>query len=106
MYFQWIDTQPRISPYVFHIPNGSNKSSIMAGVRLKRSGVRAGIPDIFVAIPRGEYHGLWIEMKSMNGKLSEAQEGYLKRFNAIGYMGQACYGFEAAKALTEAYLRL
>jgi hypothetical protein len=104
LYFQWIETKPFISPFVFHIPN-ERKTTWAAGKRLKASGVRAGIPDIFVAIPRGIHNGLFIEMKSLKGRLSEAQKEYLERLNKQGYIAQACYGFEAAKALTESYLK-
>jgi len=32
--------------------------------RFKREGVLAGVSDIFVPVARGEFHGLYIEMKS------------------------------------------
>ena len=44
------------------IPNGGLRNKVTAG-KLKAQGVKAGVPDIFLPVARGRYHGLWIEMK-------------------------------------------
>jgi hypothetical protein len=47
---------------VFAIPNGGAREKGEA-YRLKEEGVLAGVPDLFVAEPRGEWCGLFVEMK-------------------------------------------
>ena len=58
---------------LFAIPNGGQRHPATAR-RLKREGVLPGIPDLFLAVPRLHYGGLFIEVKAGNaGKLSPIQ---------------------------------
>ena len=43
---------------LFAIPNGGKRSPVTGSI-LKAEGVRRGIPDLMLAIPRGNYHGLF-----------------------------------------------
>ena len=57
-----------------HCPNGEARNPII-GAKLKRMGVKAGVPDLFLPVPRGGFHGLWIEMKRRKGgRVSEGQD--------------------------------
>ncbi|KHS84690.1 hypothetical protein RC84_08460 [Pectobacterium carotovorum subsp. carotovorum] len=84
-----------IGDYLLHIPN-EGKRGPKAARDAKRLGVRAGVPDLFLALPRGKYTGLWIEMKAKGGKLSAQQEVWLKRLEDAGYRAVCCFGFEQA----------
>lgn len=90
---------------MYHIPNGGARSKSEAG-RFKAEGVKAGVPDIFLPVARGSYHGLYIEMKRRGGKVSGAQQGMLDRLRAQGYCAVVCYGFEAARVVIEEYYNL
>lgn len=57
---------------LFAIPNGGKRTRIEACI-LKGEGVRAGVPDLFLAVARGGYHGLFLELKTEKGRISEAQ---------------------------------
>lgn len=71
--------------YLFHaIPNGGTRNKIEAG-RLKAEGVKAGIPDTFLPISRGKYHGLYIEFKSKANKPDEDQRVMLLMLDSMGY---------------------
>ncbi|UPY96975.1 VRR-NUC domain-containing protein [Pectobacterium sp. 21LCBS03] len=59
----------KIGDYLLHIPN-EGKRGPKAARDAKRLGVRAGVPDLFLALPHGGYSGLWIEMKA-NYRLSK-----------------------------------
>lgn len=47
---------------IFHIPNGGTRNPKEAA-ELKRQGVKPGVPDLFIPLPRGSKHGMFIEMK-------------------------------------------
>ena len=44
---------------IFHIPNGGSRN-VKAAKNLKRQGVKAGVPDLFVPVARRGCHGLFI----------------------------------------------
>lgn len=81
---------------LFHIPNGG-KRNVREAARFKQMGVKAGVPDLFLAAPRGTFHGLFIEMKSPKGTVRENQKKWLKRLTKQGYDTAVCYGFEEAR---------
>lgn len=80
---------------LFAIPNGGLRNAVTSR-RLKAEGVMAGVPDLFLAMPRAPYAGLWIELKSEKGRLSESQTEMLGLLNGQGYLAKVCRGFYAA----------
>ena len=48
---------------LYHIPN-ERKCTPQQGARLKRMGVKSGVPDLHLPVARGVYHGLYLEMKT------------------------------------------
>jgi hypothetical protein len=91
---------------LFHVPNGGARDKI-TGARLKREGVKAGVPDVLLLVARGEYHGLAIEMKRQKGGvLSQNQKAWINRLNARGYKAVACRGAADAIKTIEGYLAM
>lgn len=89
---------------LFHIPNGGGRSKAEAG-RFKAEGVKAGVPDLFLPVPRGEHHGLFIELKRIDGgRVSKEQESWIKALQAQGYRVEVCKGWEDAAELLKNYL--
>jgi len=74
------------------------------GSRLKCEGMRAGTLDMFLGVPRGSWHGLWIEMKAPKGTISPAQKEMLKLELAQGYCTVVCRSTDEAKAAILSYL--
>lgn len=75
---KWADkcVQMKIHPelsMLYAVPNGGRRDKAEAA-HLKRQGVRAGVPDLCLAVPKGKYHGLYIELKVGNNKTSEHQD--------------------------------
>ena len=98
-YLRWPELE-----LAFHIPNGGSRNKIEAA-RLKAQGVKAGVPDIFVSVPRGGYHGLYIEMKRQRGgKMREGQKDMIPKLRAQGYRVEVCKGFHPAADLIEQYM--
>ncbi|MDO5397449.1 MAG: VRR-NUC domain-containing protein [bacterium] len=88
---------------LFHIPNGGSRNRAEA-VHLKRQGVKAGVPDLFLPTARGKYHGLFIEMKYGKNKPTNAQREWMAALNEQGYLAVVCYGFDDARDTIERYL--
>ena len=89
---------------LFHIPNGGKRSKAEA-VRFKAQGVKAGVPDICLPVPRGKYHGLYIELKRVKGgRVSDAQEQYISALRKQGYRVEVCFGMEQARDVIVEYL--
>lgn len=68
--FRWAEAQSATKPWLkgmFAIPNGDYRAKATAA-RMKRTGTRAGVPDIFLPVSNGREHGLFIEMKRAEGR--------------------------------------
>ena len=62
--FEWAEIQAAKYPVLelmYHTPNGG-KRDITTAKKLKRRGVKPGVPDVCLPVARGNYHGLYIEM--------------------------------------------
>ena len=91
--------------WLYHIPNGGKRGKIEAA-RFKAMGVKAGVPDLHLAVPRGGYHGLYIEMKRREyGRVSADQREWIDGLRETGYCGAVAYGCHEAEDVLEAYLR-
>jgi hypothetical protein len=105
--YGWWKVYARVHGYparaFVHIPNEAKRSVKVAAI-LKSEGMQPGIPDIFLAIPRAPYAGLWIELKAKQGKPSDAQKEYVSLLNKGGYKAVLCYGWESARETIETYL--
>lgn len=62
------ETYPQWWDLLIAIPNGG-KRNIGVARKLQAEGVIAGVPDLFLAIPAGRFHGLFLELK--NGKSND-----------------------------------
>ena len=74
---------------------------------LTLQGLKKGVPDNFIAEPRGKYNGLFIELKRAKkslSKKSEEQKRWIKALNEKGYKAVFCYGAEEAKREVLKYL--
>ena len=101
---------------LFAIPNGAGVNHqrgkngqrfSLEGAKLKREGMKQGVPDVFLACPSGQWHGLFLEMKRAKKSLSRVTPEQLQwkaALEAMGYCVVVCYGADAAKAAIESYL--
>ncbi len=107
-FFSWIEIQaPRIPELnlFFAVPNGGFRH-LTTAMRLKKTGVKAGIPDTFLPVSRGGKHGLWIEFKSAKGKTSISQNQWIERLKIEGYEVRICFDWKSAALATIEYLGL
>ena len=99
------------------VPNGAHLAGDAKGraikmANLKRTGLRPGVPDLFLAVPKVDkvvpelpFPGLWIEMKKRPNKPSPEQEAVILYLRQRGYHVCICYSAEEAIRAISAYLK-
>lgn len=91
---------------LFAIPNGEHRHWTVAK-RLKAEGVRPGVPDLMLPVPRSGWHGLFLELKKRTGgHVSTAQAGWHSGLLQQGYMVAVCRGAIDARNALIKYLEL
>ena len=105
--FAWADRHSFLYPelaLMFHVPNGGKRGKAEAG-RFKAEGVKAGVPDIFLPVPMGQAHGLFIELKRIKGgKPSKEQMQWIEALREKGYAAEICNGAAEAENTICQYL--
>lgn len=111
---QWFRMKwPALTPYLFSIPNGSVLAGYDAAKRgqhmqyLLDEGFAQGLPDLFLAYPRRQYHGLVLEMKDVGRTRSSVtveQRQYLNHFRKAGYAAAWAAGVDAAIIVIQSYM--
>lgn len=91
------------------IPNaggytGGFKQNFLRVLRMLQQGVRQGVPDISLPVPRGGYHGLYIEMKSGRNRPTDEQLCWATLLWELGHAVTFAWGWEAARDDLMAYL--
>lgn len=105
----WADLQAAKHPelyLLYAIPNGGARSRATAG-KLKAEGVRSGVPDLCLPVPRGDFHGLYIEMKrSKGGFTSATQKWWHAALLGLSHSVRVCKSFEEGREALLEYLAL
>jgi len=109
----WFKTvYPQYKSAIMAIPNGAhlagdNKKRAMKMAYMKKEGFKKGVSDLFIAVPRGDSHGLWCELKD-KGKtwchVKPEQRQHLEDMRLMGYEAIWCSGFDVAKAAITTYM--
>lgn len=91
--------------WAFHCPNGEKRDKATAA-KLKRMGVRAGVPDILMPIVNaapigGEFFvGLAIELKAGKNTTTEEQDAWLECLQLNGWSAYTVYDWvDAARII-------
>lgn len=71
-----------------------------------REGMVAGVADLLLLVPNGGYHGLCIEMKQPNARLSKAQLEWSKAVKAQGYKYEVCCSLVDFMLVVKCYLKV
>lgn len=84
--FSWAAIACRHYPelrWLYAIPN-AGKRSYRAAAYYKAEGMRSGVPDVCLPVPRGTYGALYIEHKSDKGRIEDQQQQWLDGLQAAG----------------------
>lgn len=90
---------------LFAVGNGGARS-VVTGAIMKREGVRRGTSDLLLLIPRGDFHGMAIEMKAEDGRTTPEQRVFLDVAHGQGYHTRICYSCDSAMNEITNYLNL
>ena len=86
--------------------NGGSRDA-REGANLKRSGVQAGWPDIFIPIQTKTHGGMFIELKRKDGgRVSDMQKYWIEKLNKQGYHAIVCKGADEAMKEINGYIGL
>lgn len=99
-----LDAWPELE-YLYAIPNGGWRHKATARI-MKAEGLKRGVPDLHLPVARGQYHGLWIEMKFGKNRPTKEQKQWLAFLESQGHRVALCYTFQEAQDLILQYLAL
>lgn len=89
---------------LFAVPNGGKRDAV-TGARLKAEGVKRGVPDVWLPVARGRWHGLVIELKpEESGQASKEQREWIQKLLEQGFYATVARGAEGAKRVIVEYL--
>ncbi|MCP4933649.1 MAG: hypothetical protein GY927_05450 [bacterium] len=97
-----IIARKRPKVFWFAVPNGGNRTAA-TGARLKREGVRAGVPDLhflvnnhFLSNKGCGAFALYLEYKTLEGVVSDPQKEIKREIEAAGGIWHCAYGIDRA----------
>lgn len=105
--FRWAEAMTPVYPALALLhasQNGAWMKSQKQAVNAKRAGMKNGVPDIFLPVARGGFHGLFIELKYGKNKPDAEQKGWLQSLADHGYKSLCVWGADAAIEEIEKYL--
>ena len=108
--FVWASTIRELQ-LMHAVPNGGYRH-IRVASKMKKEGVKAGVPDIFLPVSKGGYHGMFIEMKvpktatTIKTYPNKTQKAWLSELNKNGYHAVIAWGYSDARDKISEYLAL
>jgi hypothetical protein len=95
---------PEHAHLLFAIPNAGRRSA-WERMQVLEEGLLAGVPDLFLAVPRNGYHGLWMELKNGKaGRLTESQKRMITNLRNQDYAVEVIHSFEEFHKTIKEYL--
>lgn len=102
---RWFKIQyPAFKDLLVSYPAGLNLG-VTQRVRARAMGLKAGMPDLQLLIPTKHSPGLFIEMKTKKGTLSDVQKEFHEILLSQNYTITVCKGFEEGMAAIKNYLK-
>lgn len=105
--FRWCwNEHPETRRLLFHVENERSGSNMVDGARRVAMGLVAGVSDLILLMPRGEWHGLCIEMKTQEGRQRDEQKLWQSIVEKQGYRYEIVRTEGGFKDLITEYLSL
>lgn len=106
--FQVLQLNERKYPFlkwIYAVPNGGHRHPAVAA-QMKAQGVKRGISDICIPIPKKDYHGCYIEMKMVGKKLTPEQAEFAAFIMENDYEFAMCLTCDQVLETIENYLQI
>jgi VRR-NUC domain. len=99
---------PETRRLLFHVENEAPHGNVIEGARRKALGLVAGVADLLLLMPRGKWHGLCIEMKTLSrsSRQRTEQREWQMLVESQGYRYEVIRTEEDFFALIREYLAL
>jgi hypothetical protein len=107
--FDWVKWEVARRPelyLIYAVPNGAVAGpGRFATVNwMKSQGMKNGVPDVCLPVPRGGFCALYIEMKTESGELTDEQDKFIAVLRHYGNKVVVCRSSESAIAEITEYL--
>ena len=83
--------------WLHSIPNSGHgkkgTAGAVRGARMKAEGLKPGVADVFLPLPCGGYHGLYLELKKAGGRLQPEQREFADYVREQGYSWFVATGY-------------
>ena len=99
----WNQSKDAALNMLYAVPNGGKRDKVTAA-RMKREGLKAGVPDVVLPVARMGYHGFYLELKVGKNKTSAEQAAWLTALATEGYLVDVSYGWQEAAHKIARYL--
>ena len=104
-FVKWVRKEhPQHARRMISVENAAHRGSLIRVSMAKASGMVTGASDLLFAFSSGGRHGLWIEMKKIDGRATPDELRFQEDARRDGYGGVVCHGCENAKAAFLRYL--
>lgn len=109
---EWFDYQyPHLSQLLFH-PANEGKRTPKEGNKLKKMGMRKGVPDLFLSVPKiidtemikKIFHGIYFEIKTGRRRQTKEQKSFEEKVTKQEYAYHIVDSFELFQFLVNIYL--
>jgi hypothetical protein len=108
---RWAKSMEVVAPslgLLFAIPNAAKRSPGLAA-SMKAEGLKAGVPDLFLPVPRvnnagHRVPGLFVEMKVRPNRVTAAQAQWIADLRERGYRVEICWSAVDAIEVIKSYL--
>lgn len=88
--------------FVLHFPNEGQREAHY-GRLLQSYGMRRGVYDLFITMARHGFNGAWIELKTVEGRLSKEQKEFEEDMRQQNYFTAVTYGLDEALKMIDWY---
>ena len=83
---------------------GGVRTSMKQAIKMKQTGYKKGMPDLFIYEPVAPYHGLAIEMKVKKGRPTKEQLWWRNELNKRNYISEISYGLDDTITIIDRYM--
>ena len=90
-----------LKPPFFFTTFPSGGGGKVRGAQLKAMGLKAGVPDIYIAGPGGRT--LWIELKTAQGRLSRVQGSIIGTLYLLGHQVEICRSVQEVQRVVSSW---